>query len=143
MSVFNHASSSLCFVRPFRFAIVRYCSGPLPVSALMLSMYALYVTRSFPVSVERSGSIPPQVATLLQLQGGGRVLRAPGGPVDLDRHPAGGGPRFDEFERTVPAGVGEQPRALADDDREGEEGHLVDKLVVEQPPDQSAAALHL
>ena len=27
------------------------------------------------------------------------VLRAPGGPVDLDRHPARGGPRFDRFER--------------------------------------------
>src|SRR6266568_5691212 len=48
MCVFSHASSSLCFVRPFRFAIARYCSGPLPVSALMLSMYALYVTRSAP-----------------------------------------------------------------------------------------------
>src|ERR1041385_7529118 len=42
------------------------------------------------------------------------LLRAPGGPVDLDRHTARGGPRFDQFERCVPAGVGEQPRALAD-----------------------------
>src|SRR5438105_4274862 len=48
MPVFSHASSSPCSVRPFRFAIARYCSGPLPVLALMLSMYALYVTRSAP-----------------------------------------------------------------------------------------------
>src|SRR5215216_1611241 len=71
------------------------------------------------------------------------VLRAPGGPVDLDRHTARGGPRFDQFERPVPAGVREQPRALADDHGEGEEGHLVDKVVVEQPPEQGAAAVHL
>src|SRR5215217_7392224 len=43
------------------------------------------------------------------------VLRTAGGPVDLDRHTARGGPRFDQLERCVPAGVGEQPRALADD----------------------------
>src|SRR5438067_1713311 len=42
------------------------------------------------------------------------VLRAPGGPVDLDGHPAGGGSRVDQFECCVRAGVGEQPRALAD-----------------------------
>src|SRR5947207_155367 len=55
MSVFSHESSSPCPVRPFRFAIARYCSGPLPVSALMLSMYALYVTQSLhPVDSSRS-----------------------------------------------------------------------------------------
>src|SRR6266536_1330727 len=59
------------------------------------------------------------------------VLRATGGPVDLDYHPARGGPGFDQFERGVRAGVGEQPRALADDQRDGEQGDLVDKLVVE------------
>src|ERR671914_2761735 len=77
---------------------------------------------------------------------GGRcryVLRAPGGPVDLDRHTARGGSRFDQFERPVPAGVGEQPRALADDHGIGEQGDLVDKLVVEEPADQVAAAVHL
>src|SRR5438132_2566557 len=76
-------------------------------------------------------------------RGGGYILRAPGGPVDLDRHPAGSGPRFDQFERPVPAGVREQPRALADDHGIGEQGDLVDKLFVEQPPDQGAAAMHL
>jgi hypothetical protein len=35
------------------------------------------------------------------------VLRAPGEPVDLDRHPAGGGPRVDQFECGVRAGGGE------------------------------------
>jgi hypothetical protein len=56
------------------------------------------------------------------------VLRAPGGPVDLDRHPAGGGPRFDQFERSVLAGVGEQPRALADDHGTDEKVELVDEV---------------
>ena len=38
------------------------------------------------------------------------VLGAPGGPVHLDRHSAGRGPGFDQSERPVRAGVGEQPR---------------------------------
>src|SRR5438876_4669174 len=71
------------------------------------------------------------------------ILRAPGGPVDLDRHPAGGGPRFDQFERTVPAGVREQPRALADDHGIREQGDLVDQLLVDEPADKLAAAVHL
>jgi Integrase core domain len=36
-----------------------------------------------------------------------RVLRAPGGPVDLDRYPLRSGLRVDQFERRVRAGVGE------------------------------------
>ena len=55
-----------------------------------------------------------------------------GGPLDLDRHPGGGGQRFDQFERSIRAGVGEQPRALSDDHGEREQGDLVDKVVVEQ-----------
>src|SRR5918998_1516995 len=39
--------------------------------------------------------------------GGGCVLRAPGGPVDLDRYALRGGPRVDQFKRCVRAGVGE------------------------------------
>jgi hypothetical protein len=38
---------------------------------------------------------------------------------------------------------GEQPPALADDHGEGEKRHLVDKVVVERPPDQGGAAVHL
>src|SRR5205807_1975316 len=49
----------------------------------------------------------------------------------------------DQVKRYVRAGVGEQARALADNHGEGEQGYLVHKLVVEQPADQSAAALHL
>ena len=79
----------------------------------------------------------------VQVGRGRFVLRTDGGPVDLDRHTARGGPRFDQFERPVPAGVREQPRALADDHGEGEQVHLVDKVVVEQPPEQGAAAVHL
>ena len=63
-------------------------------------------------------------------RGGGCILRAPGGPVDLDRYPLRGGPRVDQVERLVRAGVGEQPRALADDHGADEQGDLVDKLVV-------------
>src|ERR687892_1121276 len=77
---------------------------------------------------------------------GGRcryVLRAPGRPVDLDRYPRRSGPRFHQVERCVRAGVGEQPRALADDHGIGEQGELVDQVVVEQPADQAAAAVHL
>src|SRR6266513_6437106 len=74
--------------------------------------------------------------------GGGCILRAPGGPIDLDRYPLRGNSRVDQVERGVRAGVGEQPRALADDHRDGEQGDLVDKLVVEQPADQGAAAVH-
>jgi hypothetical protein len=59
------------------------------------------------------------------------VLRAPGGPVDLDRHSAGGDRlRSDELERYVGAGVGEQPRALADDQGEGEQVDLVDEMTL-------------
>ena len=50
------------------------------------------------------------------------VLQAPGRAVDLDQHPAGGGPRFDKFERCVRAGVGEQPRALAEHHGADEQG---------------------
>src|SRR5205823_10820776 len=74
---------------------------------------------------------------------GGSVPRASGGSVDLDRHPLRGGSRVDQVKRYVRAGVGEQPRALADDDGEGEQVDLVDEAVVEQPPEQGAAAVQL
>src|SRR5713101_914631 len=75
--------------------------------------------------------------------GGGCILRAPGGPVDLDRYPLRGCSRVDQVKRYVRAGVGEQPRALADDHGEGEQVDLVDEVVVEQPPEQGAAAVQL
>src|SRR3989442_3597860 len=76
-------------------------------------------------------------------RGGGCVLRASGRPVHLDRYPLWGGSRVDQLKRRVRTGVGEQPRALADDHGADEQGDLVDKLVLEQPADQSAAAVHL
>src|SRR6266851_9572694 len=76
-------------------------------------------------------------------RGGGCISRAPGRPVDLDRYPLRGGPRVDQVERRVRAGVGEQPRALADDHGADQQGDLVDKLLVQQPADQSAAAVDL
>ena len=38
---------------------------------------------------------------------------------------------------------GNEPRSQADDNGEGEQVHLVDKVIVEQPPEQGAAAVHL
>src|SRR5215203_309412 len=95
-------------------------------------------------SLRSSGSLDEVSISRSSCRPWGRsVPRAPGGPVDLDRHPAGGGPRLDQLERRVRAGVGEQTRALADDHGEDQEVHLVDKVVGEQPPDQVAAAVHL
>src|SRR4029450_11640322 len=66
------------------------------------------------------------------------VLRLPGGPVDLDRHPTGGDRlRSDQLERYVGAGVGEQPRALADDQREGEQVDLVVEVGVAHAHEQT------
>src|SRR6266571_6230989 len=73
----------------------------------------------------------------------GCILRAPGRPVDLDRYALREGSRFDQVKRHVRAGGGEQPRALADDHRDDEQIHLIDEIVLEQPPDQGAAAVHL
>ena len=64
----------------------------------------------------------------------------PGGPVGLDRHSARSGPRFEQLERSV---LAEQSRPLADDHGKDEGVALVDEDVVEQPPDQGAAAVHL
>src|SRR5260370_39286358 len=75
-------------------------------------------------------------------RGGGCILRAPGWPVDLDRYPLRSGSRVGPVERCVRAGVGEQPRALADDHGADVQGDLVVKLVAVQPADQSAAAVH-
>src|SRR6059058_21606 len=73
----------------------------------------------------------------------GCVPRAPVGPVDLDRYALRVGSRVDQVKRSVRAGVGEQPRALAEDHGDDEQVDLVDEIVFEQPPDQGAAAVHL
>src|SRR5215217_6377993 len=75
--------------------------------------------------------------------GGGCILRAPRGPVDLDRHALRVDSRLNQFKPNVRAGVGEQPRPLAEDDGDDEQVDLVDEVVLEQPPDQGAAAVHL
>src|SRR5713226_7737160 len=49
-----------------------------------------------------------------------------GRPVDLKRYALREGSRFDQVERHVRAGAGEQPRALADDHGADEQGDLVD-----------------
>src|SRR6476646_9654919 len=71
------------------------------------------------------------------------VLRAPVGPVDLDRYALRVGSRVDQGERCVRAGFGEKPRALAEDHGDDEQGDLVDEVVFEQPSDQGTAAVHL
>jgi hypothetical protein len=48
-----------------------------------------------------------------------------------------------QVKRNVRAGIGEQPRALADDHGDDEQVDLVNEVVLEQPPDQRAAAMHL
>src|SRR5262249_32523606 len=73
----------------------------------------------------------------------GCILRAPGRPIDLERYALREGPRFDQVKRHVRAGGGEQPRALADDYRDDEQIHLIDQVVLQQPPGQGAAAVHL
>src|SRR5215211_2877940 len=72
-----------------------------------------------------------------------RILRAPGGPVDLDRYARRVGSRVDQVKRNVRAGVGEQPHALSDDYGDDDQGHLVHEVVREQSTDQGTAAVHL
>src|SRR6266545_3620983 len=74
--------------------------------------------------------------------GGGCILRAPGGPVDLDRYPLAGNSRVHDGKRYVPARVCEEPRALADHHGIREQDDFVDQVVVGQPADQAAAAVH-
>ena len=66
-------------------------------------------------SLRSSGPLNEASISRVQVGCGRFVLPAAGGPVDLEDHPAGGGPRFDQLKRSVRAVVGEQPRALADD----------------------------
>src|SRR5205823_656009 len=94
-------------------------------------------------SVRECHPTPPRGSFVVVVGGGGCILRAPGGPVDLDRYALRVGSRVDQVERYVRAGVGEQPRALAEDYGDDEQVDLVDKVVLEQPPDQRAAAVYL
>src|SRR5216117_883595 len=73
----------------------------------------------------------------------GCILRVPGRPVDLERYALRECSRFDQVKRHVRAVFGEQPRALADDHGADEQVDLVDEVVLEQPPGQGAAAVHL
>src|ERR687893_1882652 len=90
-----------------------------------------------------SGILGSFLSYVLRMGCGLPVPRAPFRTVDLERHPVGGGARLDQLERQVRAGVGEQPPALADDHGKGDQGHLVDEVVVEQQSDQAEAADHL
>src|SRR5258708_6641142 len=84
-----------------------------------------------------SGASPTSRASV------GCILRAPGRPVDLERYALREGSRFDQVKRYVRTVVGEQPRALADDHRDDEQIHLVDEVVLDQPPGQAPPPSHL
>src|SRR5258707_3938679 len=71
------------------------------------------------------------------------IPRAPGRPVDLDRHALRVDPRLDQVERKIRTGLREQSRALAEDHRDHDQTHLVDQIVLQQPPGQGATAVHL
>ena len=75
--------------------------------------------------------------------GVGSIPRVPGRPIDLECDALREGPRLDQVERHVRAGVGEESRALADDHGADEQGHLVDQVGREQPLRQGSAAVHL
>ena len=85
---------------------------------------------------------PPGAAAASPASAGG-IPRAPRGPETLIVTPLGVGSRSGQVKRHVRAGVGEQPRALTENHRDDKQGHLVDQVVLEQPADQSAAAVHL
>jgi hypothetical protein len=59
------------------------------------------------------------------------VLRAPGRPEDLKGDALREGSRVEQVKREVRPGVGEEPRALADDHRADEQVDLVNELVRE------------
>src|ERR1700728_1854992 len=80
---------------------------------------------------------------VLARSSGRRVPRSPGWPVDLDRHALRVDPRLDQVEREIRTGLGEQPRALAENHGNDDQRHLVDQIVLKQPPDQDATAVHL
>src|SRR6266516_912908 len=94
-------------------------------------------------SVAAHLDLPVAGLRLMSRASAGCILRAPGRPVDLDRYALRVGSRVDQVKRNVRAGVGEQPRALAEDYGDDEQVHLVDEVVIEQPPDQGATAVHL
>src|SRR3954463_2005853 len=82
----------------------------------------MFGSRCNPSSISRRAYITrdghsdsPFTVGFMSLLLGRCVLRAPAGPVDLDRYAPRERSRVDEVERYVRAAVGEQPRALADD----------------------------
>src|SRR2546430_11064250 len=82
------------------------------------------------------------VHDVFRVESGLYVLRTPVRPIGLDGDAPGSGPRVDQVERDVRTGIGEQSRALADDDGIGEQVELVDQVVGEQPSDEGTAAGH-
>ncbi len=110
-------------------SVTRYGSGLDAARAPLTATPPLPMTSRSGQKTTGSGSRGPALAALDQGQpsslsssasptsraSAGCILRAPGRPVDLDRYALREGSRFDQVKRNVRAGVGEQPRALAED----------------------------
>src|SRR5260370_6980493 len=83
-----------------------------------------------------------RIASLTPLCGLDVIRPLPKSPISLDGYAPGRGPRVDQIESGVLTGIGEQPRALAEDDGIDDQVELVDQVVGEQPADQVTAAGH-
>jgi hypothetical protein len=78
---------------------------------------------------------------VLHVDRGRSILRAPGRPVDLDRPPLG--VARDSTSSNALSGPVTGNSRVPRSTTTGEQIDLIDKVVVEQPPDQGAAAVHL
>src|SRR5690242_14229811 len=99
--------------------------------------------RSGATTPKRNGRVMFSFRLLSEWQLSCPLVRAPNETIALDRHAARARLRTDQFERPLRPELGEQPPALTDDQRKREQVHLIDKIVLQQPPDQSAAAVYL
>jgi hypothetical protein len=68
------------------------------------------------------------------------IPRAPGRSVDLDRHAVRVDPGLDQVERKIRTSLREQPRTLAENHGNDNQTHLVDQIVLQQPPFPDGAA---
>ena len=104
--------ATICYVRigrrPGKHTIERVLSEE-PVPPRMLRRFERY--HGIPEPKERKRAVvarSPDEVSMSRASGVSPfVPRAAVGPVDLDRHPLRGGPRFHQVERHVRAGVGE------------------------------------
>src|SRR5260370_30481168 len=70
-----------------------------------------------------------RIASLTPLRGLDVFRPLPERPISLDGYAPGSGPRVDQIEGGVRAGIGEQPCALAENDGIDDQVELVDHVV--------------